>query len=51
MKAAAGFLSRELHYEVPEQKLDIEFSKLPALPKSRFLMRNISQIVWKDPAG
>ena len=38
MRAAVEFLSREVVYEVPEQDLDIDYRRLPALPRSRFRM-------------
>lgn len=42
MKGAARFLTRELRYDVPPQDLEIESARLPALPRSRFVMNNIS---------
>lgn len=38
MKVALHFLTRCLRYEVPEQDLQIDRSRQPALPKSRFLI-------------
>jgi len=42
MKAAARMLTARLRYEVPEQDLDTDFARLPALPKSRFVMTSVS---------
>jgi len=39
VQAATGFFSK-LSYEVPEQDLDLDYGRLPALPKSRFVLRN-----------
>jgi fatty-acid peroxygenase len=42
MKMAAHMLSAELTYEIPaNQDLSIEWSKLPPLPRSRFLMKRV----------
>ena len=41
MKVAARLLVSSMCYDVPEQDLSIDFSRLPALPKSGFLMRNV----------
>jgi len=41
MKGAARFLASQLNYEVPEQDLQVDETRLPALPKSRFIMRNV----------
>lgn len=40
MKMAVRFLARELHYEVPQQDLRLDFHHLPALPADRFIIRN-----------
>ncbi len=39
-KVAADFLAR-LDYEVPAQDLTIDMTRLPALPKSRFVLANV----------
>lgn len=44
MKVAAEFLSARIQYEVPQQDLRISLSRIPALPNSRFLIRNVRQI-------
>lgn len=43
MKAAVLFLVRHLRYEVPEpeQDLSLEMSRMPALPRSRFVMTRV----------
>lgn len=40
MKQAAEILSRRVRYDVPEQDLGIDWRRLPALPRSRFVIRN-----------
>ena len=40
--AATMFLVSQLRYEVPEQDLELDFARLPALPKSRFVMRDVA---------
>jgi len=42
MHTIALLLVSQLRYEVPEQNLDIDFARLPALPVSRFVMRNVA---------
>lgn len=42
MKRAAAVLTRRLRYQVPEQDLRIDFARLPALPKSRFVIRAVT---------
>ena len=41
MKVAAYFLTKKIRYELPKQNLDINMSRLPALPKSKIVMKNI----------
>lgn len=41
MKQAADLLARRLAYDVPPQDLTIDYSRLPALPRSRFVMTNV----------
>jgi fatty-acid peroxygenase len=41
MKVALGFLAGGMRYDVPEQDLRIDRSRLPALPRSGFIMRNV----------
>lgn len=41
MKRAVRLLTTAMHYDVPPQDLRIDLSKMPALPKSRFVIRNV----------
>lgn len=41
MKTALSFFLYEMDYDVPEQNLDIDWSRLPAIPVSRFVMSNV----------
>jgi fatty-acid peroxygenase len=41
MKTTARFLTRELRYDVPAQDLEIDHARLPALPRSHFVMRDV----------
>jgi fatty-acid peroxygenase len=41
MKVAVSFLATGMSYRVPEQDLSINLSRIPALPKSRFVMDNV----------
>ncbi|HYC53889.1 MAG TPA: cytochrome P450 [Candidatus Binatia bacterium] len=41
MKAGTRLLCRNLSYEVPEQDLGIDYSRLPALPRSGFRIRRV----------
>ena len=41
MKVAVQFLSAKITYDVPEQDLDIAWSRLPALPHSRMVVRDV----------
>lgn len=44
MKRATRLLTRSLRYDVPEQDLSIDLSRMPALPKSRFVIANVRAI-------
>ncbi|MCQ3975180.1 MAG: cytochrome P450 [Anaerolineae bacterium] len=41
MKVASDVLTKRIKYEVPEQDLRIDWSRLPALPHSRFIINNV----------
>ena len=41
MKLATEFFTRRIAYQVPEQDLSIDLSRLPALPRSRFVISNV----------
>jgi fatty-acid peroxygenase len=44
MKLGMKFLTNHLDYEVPVQDLSYSLSRIPTLPKSRFIMSNIKYI-------
>lgn len=44
MTLALQFLGEHIQYDVPEQRLEIDYSRLPALPASHFVMRRIRRI-------
>lgn len=41
MKVAANFLARRMAYEVPPQDLQIDYSRLPALPRSGVILSDV----------
>lgn len=41
IQMTARFLTQEIQYDVPEQDLEIDFTRLPALPKSKFRIENV----------
>jgi fatty-acid peroxygenase len=41
MKGAVRMLTRRLRYDVPDQDLETDFTRLPALPKSRVVLANV----------
>jgi len=43
MKVGVDVLTKRIVYEVPEQDLRIDFSRLPALPRSRFAIRAVRE--------
>ena len=49
MKVAAEFLADRLSYEVPEQDLRIDRSRVPALPRSRFIVGNVRELTPGSP--
>jgi len=42
MKTALHWLAARLEYDVPQQDLTSDYRRLPALPRSRFVMRDLS---------
>ena len=44
MKGATAFLVRRLRYDVPEQDFRIDYARLPALPRSRFVIRDVQSV-------
>ncbi|WP_065410688.1 cytochrome P450 [Pseudobacillus wudalianchiensis] len=43
MKESLEFLTKEITYDVPTQDLTYEMGRIPALPNSRFIIKNIQQ--------
>lgn len=41
LKNAVCSLTRSMRYEVPQQDLGVDLSRMPALPASRFVIRNV----------
>ncbi len=41
MKAVSRLLAREVRYDVPDQDLHIDLGRMPALPRSRFVIRDV----------
>jgi fatty-acid peroxygenase len=41
LKATAGIFARRVRYEVPSQDLEINFRRVPALPRSKCQIRNV----------
>ena len=41
MKISIDFLVRSMKYGTPRQDLSIDLSRIPAVPKSRFVMDNV----------
>lgn len=41
MKVATQFLVDRISYDVPPQNLEINFTRLPAIPRDRFIMENV----------
>ncbi len=44
MKVSADYLARRMGYDVPEQDLALDFHRLPALPRSHFIMRDVTPL-------
>ncbi|MED5618801.1 cytochrome P450 [Ideonella sp. BN130291] len=44
MRVSVDFLARRLGYEVPPQDLRVDFTRLPALPRSHFVMRDVTPL-------
>lgn len=43
MKSGVYYLVNSIEYDVPEQDLSVDLSRIPALPKSRFVINNVRQ--------
>ncbi len=44
LNLALRFLTREMTYQVPVQNLKINLRRIPTLPKSRFLRKNVQAV-------
>jgi fatty-acid peroxygenase len=44
VKAAVYLLVHDMQYNVPQQNLTIDMSRMPALPRSRFVISNIRSL-------
>lgn len=44
MEVTLKFLTQQIEYEVPEQDLEIKLTRIPARPKSGFIIRNARKI-------
>lgn len=44
MKLSVDFLARKMSYEVPHQDLRINWKRLPAIPRSRFLIKIVEHL-------
>ena len=51
MQHATIVLATKLRYEVPDQDLAIDRSKLPALPRSRFVISSVGLAEPHAPGG
>lgn len=49
MKRAARMLASEIEYAVPEQDLDIDLSRIPAIPRSRFVISGVRRALLRRP--
>lgn len=43
-KAALNLLTHAMQYDVPKQDLSINLSRIPAIPKSRFIISNVQRL-------
>jgi fatty-acid peroxygenase len=44
LKAAVSHLTGSLTYDVPAQDLRVSLSRVPAIPRSRFVMSNVRRL-------
>jgi len=44
IKVSVDFLARRLGYEVPPQDLRLDFQRLPAIPRSHFVLRDVTPL-------
>jgi fatty-acid peroxygenase len=45
MKQALAFMTRSMTYDVPKQDLRVRLSRMPAIPRSRFVIQNARRTV------
>lgn len=45
MQKAASFFVLEMNYDVPSQDLELDYTRLPALPRSQFVINNVVPIL------
>lgn len=45
MKASLDFITSSITYQVPKQNLHYRLSRIPTLPKSRFIMKRVKQVI------
>ena len=50
MKRAVRLLTTEMRYEVPAQDLTIDMSRMPAVPRSRFVISNVKRVRTRQAA-
>jgi hypothetical protein len=43
-KLAVKFLAKHMEYDVPAQDLTFSLSRMPTMPKSRFVMTNVKAV-------
>jgi fatty-acid peroxygenase len=43
MKRAVRLLTKAMQYDVPEQDLHVPLSRMPTIPKSRFVISNVKR--------
>jgi cytochrome P450 len=50
MKRAVRLLTTEMRYDVPAQDLRIDMSRMPAVPRSRFVISNVKRVRTRQEA-
>ncbi len=43
---ALDFLVKKIEYTVPDQDLEIDLSRIPAISKSRFIIKDVKRSLW-----
>jgi fatty-acid peroxygenase len=49
LKRSAHLLTNMMQYDVPAQDLSLDFSRMPAIPKSKFILRNVQRLTQTMP--